>query len=416
MDAMTSKGKASSAPGQGLLPNEPLSLAGICLDEDTWGLLTDFAERAPLVALKGNFDRYRVSENESIAEWLGSPIPDICLIDFDKDRRSATAVAERLHSNSPETAIFAVSSQAQPDLIIQSMRSGCSEYLVKPVDREQMLNAVARVAGRRKEKKETYKAQVLAFVGAKGGSGVTTLLTQMGALLAKTYSRKSLVLDLHPDIGDAALYLRLTKFKYHSFELLENTDRLDAELFQSFVLSHSSGLDLIPAPENGEAFRNVPSGAVTQMLEFMRARYEFILVDLPTLMSEESLDVVRECDQLYIVTVAEVAALRNVVRQIEYFTRKQIPQDRIRVVLNRHQKRALVTDEQIEKVIKQKIFWRVPNQYAHVVKTIHGGDPTGDLSNSDVTRNLNEWAAAIGKRPGESKKKEGLGILGLWNR
>jgi pilus assembly protein CpaE len=238
----------------------------------------------------------------------------------------------------------------------------------------------------------------------------------MGALLAKTYSRKSLVLDLHPDIGDAALYLRLTKFKYHSFELLENTDRLDAELLQSFVLSHSSGLDLIPAPENGDAFRNVPSGAVAHMLEFMRARYEFILVDLPTLMSEESLDVVRECDQLYIVTVAEVAALRNVVRQIEYFTRKQIPQDRIRVVLNRHQKRALVTDEQIEKVIKQKIFWRVPNQYAHVVKTIHGGDPTGDLSNSDVTRNLNEWAAVVGKRPGENKKKEGLGILGLWNR
>jgi hypothetical protein len=29
---------------------------------------------------------------------------------------------------------------------------------------------------------------------------------------------------------------------------------------------------------------------------------------------------------------------------------------------------------------------------------------------------LNEWAAAVGKRPGENKKKEGLGILGLWNR
>ena len=416
MDAMTSKGKASSAPRAGLLPSEPLSLAGICLDEETWGLLTDFAERAPMVALKGNFDRYRISESESLAEWLGSPVPDICLIDFDKDRRSAIAVSERIHSSSPDTVIFAVSGEAQPDLIIQSMRSGCSEYLVKPVDREQMLDAVARVAGRRKEKKETYKAQVLAFVGAKGGSGVTTLVTQLGALLAKSYSRKSIVMDLHPDIGDAALYLRLTKYKYHSFELLENTDRLDAELFQSFVLSHSSGLDLIPAPEGGEAVRNMASGAVSHTLDFMRSRYEFILVDLPTLITEESLDVVRECDQLYIVTVAEVAALRNVVRQIEYFVRKQIPQDRIRVVLNRHQKRALVTDEQIEKVIKQKIFWKVPNQYAHVVKTIHGGDPTEQISNSDVTRNLNDWARLIGKRPGEDKKKEGLGILGLWNR
>ncbi len=416
MDSMTSKDKASSVTREGFLPNEPLTLAGVCLDNDSWGLLTSFAERAPLVELKGNFDRYRTAESESITEWLGSPPPNICLIDFDKDRRSATTIAEKIHSSAPDTSIFAVSSQAQPDLIIQSMRSGCTEYLVKPVDREQMLNAVARVAGRRKEKKGTYKAQVLAFVGAKGGSGVTTMVTQLGALLAKTYLRKSIILDLHPDIGDAALYLRLTKYKYHSFELLENTDRLDAELLQSFVLSHSSGVDLIPAPEGGEAFRRIPAGAVTQTLDFMRSRYEFILVDLPTLITEESLDVIRDCDQLYLVTVAEVAALRNVVRQIEYFTRKQIPQERIRVVLNRHQKRALVTEEQIEKVIKQKIFWKVPNQYAHVVKTIHGGDPIGEISNSDVTRNLSEWARVIGKKPGDARKKEGLGILGLWNR
>jgi len=62
------------------------------------------------------------------------------------------------------------------------------------------LNAVERLAGRRKEKKETYNAQVIAFVGAKGGCGVTTLVTQLGALLAKSYSRKTLIIDLHPDM------------------------------------------------------------------------------------------------------------------------------------------------------------------------------------------------------------------------
>src|SRR5262249_4007149 len=123
MSGMTSKGTASSVPREGFLPSEPLTLAGGCLDADTWGLLTSFAERAPLVELKGNFDRYHASENESLSEWMGSPSPDICLIDFDRDRRSATEVAEKVHSTSPETAIFAVSSQAQPDLIIQSMRS-----------------------------------------------------------------------------------------------------------------------------------------------------------------------------------------------------------------------------------------------------------------------------------------------------
>ena len=381
MNAMTAKDSLSSISRERFSPGEPLTLVGICLDEDTWLLLKAFAERAPL-ALRENFDKYQVAENDSVAEWIGKPAPNICLIDFDKDRRSATIVAENIHASAPETAIFAVSTHSQPELIIQSMRSGCSEYLVKPIDREQILNAVARVAGRRKEKKETYKAQVIAFVGAKGGCGVTTLVTQLGALLAKSYSRKTLIIDLHPDMGDAALYLRLTKYNYHSFELLENTDRLDAEFLQSFILQHSSGLDVIPAPEGPDATHTTAANAVGHALDFLSSRYEFILIDLPPLLTEQGLEVLRYSDQIYVVTVAEVAALRNVVRQVDYFTRKQIPRDRIHVILNRHQKRALVTDEQIEKVIHGKIFWKVPNQYASVMKAISGGDPTSQLSRS----------------------------------
>ncbi len=417
MSEMTAKGTGKTSSREGFSPNEPLSLVSICLDNNAWGLLKLFAESAPLVQLRMNLGDYRIEDHESVAEWIGDPPPDVCLIDFDKDRRSAAMVAERIHASDPETAIFAVSSQPQPDLIIQAMRSGCGEYLVKPLDREQLLGALARVGGRKKEKKEHYTAQVLAFIGAKGGCGVTTLVTQLGALLANSYSRKTLVVDLHPDFGDAALYLGLTKYRYHSFELLENTDRLDAELLQSFVMHHSSGLDVIPAPEGTEPTRQVMPGALAQTFDFLRLRYEFILVDLPPGLNDENLELIRLCDHLYVVTVAEVSALRNVVRHIDYFTHKVIPQEKMRVVLNRHQKRGLISDGQIEKVTRQRIFWKVPNQYVHVVKTISEGDPVSQLSSSEVARNLEEWAGAIGRKPGkEDKKKESRGSLGLWNR
>jgi hypothetical protein len=75
-----------------------------------------------------------------------------------------------------------------------------------------------------------------------------------------------------------------------------------------------------------------------------------------------------------------------------------------------------VSDAQIEKVLEQKIFWRVPNQYPQVVKTIHEGDPVGQLSSSEVTQNLRDWAESIGRKPGTEMKKKEKGILGLWNR
>jgi len=416
MNRMTAKDPVKAATRENLPAGDPLSVVSICLDKETWGVLKLFADSVPLVRLDRHLGEYRVDDHESVLDWIGPPAPDVCLLDFDHDRRSAELVAERIHADAPETSIFAVSSQSQPDLIIQAMRSGCSEYLVKPLDSEQLLNAIARVGGRRREKKEQSKAQVLAFIGAKGGCGVTTIATQIGALLAKTYSRRVLIVDLHHDFGDAALYLGLTKYRYHSYELVENTDRLDAELLQSFVLHHSSGLDLIPAPQGTEPARRITPGALAQTFEFLRLRYDFILVDLPPGLNDEHLELIRYCDQVNIVAIAEVSALRNVVRQTDYFTRKEIAADRLRVILNRHQSRGIISDAQIEKVIGQKIFWKVPNQYVQMLKSISSGDPLSQ-TNSEVARNLNEWAGMIGKKPNPADdNKKSRGILGIWNR
>ena len=383
---MTAKDSAQP-PALDFSPNEPISLVGVCLDSSTSESLRVFAKSASF-SIQKNIANYCVEDYDSIFEWIGDPPPDVCLVDFDQDPRGAAIVAQRIHSESRETAVFAVSSQSEPEAIIQAMRSGCREYLVKPINQEQLLNAMARVGGQRREKKEHHNARVLTFMGAKGGCGVTTLVTQMAALLVNSCSRKSLVVDLHPDFGDAALYLGLTKYGYHFFELLENTDRLDAELLQSFVVHHASGVDIIPAPAEIQPTRTVMPGSVARTFDFLKQRYEFILVDVPPGMNEENLESIRQCDQLYIVTVAEVSALRNVVRQVEYLRRKQVPQEKIRVVLNRHQKHGLITDEQIEKVIQQKIYWKVPNQYVQVLKTISGGNPIGNISSNEFTRNV----------------------------
>lgn len=398
-----------------LSSSEPLSVMMICADEDTAQSVRFFAESTPLIRVRQRRNQYRTEDNGALREYIGDPAPDICLVDFDADRRSAAVMAEQIHANAPEIAIFAASAQRQPEGIIEAMRSGCSEYLVKPLDRDQLLNAVARVAARKKEKKQTYTGQVLAFMGAKGGCGVTTVATQLGAFLASS-RKKTLLFDLHPDLGDAALYLGLTKTDYHFFELLENTDRLDPDFLQSFLVQHSSGLELIPAPGRRENPRQIVSGAVTQTVDFLRHKFEMVLADLPPGFSDEALELIHACDQLYIVTVAEVAAVRNLVRQMDYLTRKDVPSERIRIVLNRHQKRSLISDEQIEKVTGQKIYRQVPNQYPEVVKTIHEGNPVAQLSNSEVARNLKEWAGMLIRKPEEESKKANGKFLGLWGR
>ena len=87
------------------------------------------------------------------------------------------------------------------------------------------------------------------------------------------------------------------------------------------------------------------------------------------------------------------------------------------MVLNRHLKRGAIPDEDIEKAIRRRVFWKVPNQYNEVIRTIHKGDPSAELSNSEVARNLMGWAGALGAKPGpENGKKASRSLFGWRGR
>jgi pilus assembly protein CpaE len=399
---------ASSSDSSG---SQQLSVLTIALDRESQRLLKLWLSTASLREVPS------YPEDNAFLESMETSAPDVCLIDFDKDSRKAFLIAEHIRQESPDTAIFAVSSDAQPDVIIQAMRSGCREYLFKPLVRDQLLQAITRAGGRR-ERKERSNSHIMTFIGAKGGCGVTTIATQLAALLASSGSKKTLLLDLHPSLGDAALYLGFTNSKYHAYELMENTDRLDAALLQSIALHHSSGLDILPAPNDFENTRHAGSGAISQMFNFLRIWYEFILIDIPAGLNEYTDKLISHSDQLYIVTVAEVSALRNASRIVDYLDQEDVPDDKLRVILNRFEKRSPIPESQIEKLIQRKIFWTVPNQYHQAVKTISSGDSKGDISRSELIRNLKGWADSIaaGARAEADTRanKKKRGILGLF--
>src|SRR5262249_6555007 len=167
--------------------SQQLSLITIAIDRESESLLKLWLRSANLRELTNYPD------DNGFLHSPGTPGPDVCVVDFDKDSSRAFRIAEHIHQDSPDTAIFAVSSDARPDVIIQAMRSGCREYLFKPLVRDQLLQAITRAGGRRRERRERSNTQVMTFIGAKGGCGVTTIATQLAALLASSSSKKTLL-------------------------------------------------------------------------------------------------------------------------------------------------------------------------------------------------------------------------------
>jgi hypothetical protein len=72
---------------------EPVSVVCVSVDEETWRFLGLFANSTGLIQLRTRVGEYRdTQDQDAFLQSMASAAPDICLIDFDKDRQSAAVV------------------------------------------------------------------------------------------------------------------------------------------------------------------------------------------------------------------------------------------------------------------------------------------------------------------------------------
>ena len=229
-------------------------------------------------------------------------------------------------------------------------------------------------------------------MGAKGGAGVTSLALHLALNLVQRHQQKCLLVDQHPALGDLALYLGLGRHQYSFYELVHNMDRLDADLLQGFLLQHSSGLSVMDSPEAIHAFPNAASDAIEHTLAFLAENYQFVLIDCPPGLSEDTCAAIRQSDRLAIIITPELPAIHNAIRAIEYLTGLHYPDENIDIILNRSSRKGALNDREIEASLHREVTMRIPNNYELIVNAINAGTPIDFSRKSDLAVPLDSWA------------------------
>jgi len=339
----------------------------------------------------------------------------VCIIDFDEGEESARIARKLREGCESGVTLFAASSDSRPDQIIAAMRAGCSEYLIKPFQGDQLLEALAHVATWHQGKLPTEKGRVVTLMGAKGGAGVTSLAVHLALSLVQRHNRRVLLVDQHPALGEVTLCLGLGRHQYSFYELVHNMDRLDAELLQGFLLKHGSGLHVLDAPQAMQAFRDTPPDAIEHTLAFLSENYDMVIVDSPPGMSEDTAAAIRQSERTAIIITPELPAIHNAIRTIEYLTGLHYPSENIDIVLNRYSRKNALEDREIESSLHRPISYRIPNNYAQIVGAINAGMPIDRAHKSDLPTAFDSWAdRLVGEEPpvtsdsGGSRKLFGL--------
>jgi pilus assembly protein CpaE len=252
------------------------------------------------------------------------------------------------------------------------------------------------------------QGKVLSFMGAKGGTGVTTIACNFAVALAQESGQKTLLIDLDLPLGDVALNLGINP-EFSTITALQASDRLDSSFLSRLVVKHSSGLSVLASPGNFQHYQ-VRNEDVDKLLRVAQQCFENVVVDVGSRIDLTGSSLFKNSFMTYLVTQAGIPELRNSNRLIsQYFNQSD---SRLEVVINRYEARSMsVYDADITKALTRPAQWKIPNDYASVRRMQINATPLA-LADSPVSRQIRRMAKSVNGQPAAPAKKKAFGLFG----
>lgn len=333
---------------------------------------------------------------------------NVALIDLDGDPEYSLDLVRRISLGRATVMVY--SGAANHGLLVRSMRAGAREYLETPLSEADISEALARVASRQPAALARKKGKLLAFLGAKGGVGVTSLACNYAVALAKQPLQKTLLIDLDLPLGDAALNLGIVP-QFSAVDALAAADRLDGEFLSKLIVEHESGLLVLAAPGKFP-YTDPGSDAIDRLLKLARQQFDNVVIDLGSRVNPENKALYDEATVLYLVAQAGIPELRNANRLISqvfpHMSAERPSQfgPKLEVVLNRFEKSMGISEEHITKALTRPAEWKVPNDHALLRKMQVSATPFV-LGDSLVAKTIRQMANAVNPQQEEESKTKG---------
>ncbi len=322
----------------------------------------------------------------------------IAVIDFDKDIEQALVAAAYVHELFPGgAAVIALSSSQDPDVLLRAMRAGCAEFIAPNYDNALLTDTMNRLYQKwsSKSARPAARGSVLTFFGAKGGVGTTTLAVHLAIYLTQCHQKKTLLIDNHPQLGHACIYLGIDGSRYHFQELVRNLSRLDSDLLRGYVATHSSGLEVLASPDICGEQKIGDAESIAQTLDFLRGEYDYIIIDSPTDLDDINYTIIDASAHVYLVSSPEIGAIRDLSRYVDSLSASEHNTEKIKVIVNRFSAQHAVSIEQIEKAIRLPVSIKLPNSYAELARSTLLGEPISYKQKTEFSTPILKWANSL---------------------
>jgi pilus assembly protein CpaE len=259
---------------------------------------------------------------------------------------------------------------------------------------------------------QQVRPAIVAFVPSGGGVGNATLAIETVMQITldkKARGRRICLLDLDLQCSHICDYLDIEP-RLQMQEIIENPDRLDAQLFDLFVSRHAtSGVDVLATPRNRRTAFELSMATLDALFRFISVRYDLVLVDLPPTWFDWTDQIISVCDLAVITGFNNVPSLRRIVEIIQELKNAKRSPPQIVVALNRCESRlagGIARRQHVKRALGSQTVVYIREDAAAASQSLNTGVPISITSRSNrVAKDIRALASLVsGLRPIHSQE------------
>jgi pilus assembly protein CpaE len=264
--------------------------------------------------------------------YQNQPTPQLLVVETLDPAPKLLAYLEKLSEVcDPGTKVIVIGAANDIALYRELMRRGVSEYLVPPLGTLQLIAAITALYA---DPAQPFIGRQIAFCGAKGGSGSSTLAHNIAHLISERMGANTVLVDLDLAFGTAGL--DFNQDPLHGIaDALNQPDRLDPVLMERMMARCGDHLSLFAAPASLERDFDIAPETFEEVAHKIRSSTPYVVLDLPHAWSPWKRRMLTTSDDVVVVAEPDLASLRNA-KNIVDLVRAARPNDAPpRVVLNK---------------------------------------------------------------------------------
>lgn len=311
-------------------------------------------------------------------------LPDVVLMDINMPGVDGIAASKSIIQAVPSTQIIIMSVQSEADYLRRAMLAGARDFLMKPFSGEQLAVAIRSVYAIRPElavpiPRNNHHAvahtarkagKILSVYSPKGGVGCSTMALNLAVQFALS-KHSTLLLDGSFQFGDVGVMLNI-KSTSTILDLLQRADELDADLINSVVLTHDSGLKVLLAPPRPEMAELVTVPRLEKLLTSLRQTFEYVIIDMSKALSDINLAILDHSDHVLLLTEPGLPSLKSASLFYDLAQGLKYRPSKIMLVVNRASTKVGVSVKDIAGILKQPVLAAIPEDDAAVTAATRG--------------------------------------------